>query len=360
MKRNINEFFFILVDKMGETEFGNQETPELYIQMGKECVNQHMLEEGEKYFKLALDLDNNSIDALNELGKLYDMCQNDKEAEEFYNRALEIDKKHVKTHVNLCIMKFHQYKEEEALKGLRNLVKENPNDVNALQNLAKVLSLRGWDNEAMEIFLSALELEPNNPRLNVTYAVFLEKIFSLEQSEAHFKKAIDLEPNNPNHYISYGYYLYRQFRDEEAKRLFQTALQIKFNDVNALFGLAELNLVKENINEAEQILKKTVEINPKFMKGWTKLSEIYNIQKKMPEANNCLKQARLSKPKFARKSNVNAASSFDQRISQRMEAIESEISDIKEKLEELTELSEIVKKIDRDNQKILALLSNKK
>ena len=145
-----------------------------------------------KYFKLRSIWTIIVLSALNELGKLYDMCQNDKEAEEFYNRALEIDKKHVKTHVNLCIMKFHQYKEEEALKGLRNLVKENPNDVNALQNLAKVLSLRGWDNEAMEIFLSHWNWNRTTHANKTCCTRSFWKIFSLEQSEAHFKKALTL------------------------------------------------------------------------------------------------------------------------------------------------------------------------
>lgn len=53
-------------------------------------------------------------------------------------------------------------------------------------------------------------------------------------------------------------------------------------------------------------------------------------------------------------------SSFDKLITDKMEKIEKEIGEIKEKINELSRLNETVKKIDQDNQKILAFLSNKK
>jgi protein O-mannosyl-transferase len=128
-------------------------------------------ETGEKYYRLAIDMEPESADAYNNLANLLFKDESRwNDAEVVYNKAIEL----------------------------------NPNDASTYYNLANLLAKDGnrW-NEAEVAFNKAIEINPNYAEAYSNLGVLLSKDESRwNDAEVAFNKAIEINPNDVDAYFN--------------------------------------------------------------------------------------------------------------------------------------------------------------
>jgi cytochrome c-type biogenesis protein CcmH/NrfG len=115
---------------------------------------------------------------------------------------------------------------------LQAWLKDHPDDVKVLQMLGTILQSTGWEDEAMEVYEKALELNPEN-------LVALNNLAGL-YAQTNRAKALDLAarayriyPDNPGVQDTYGWILVQDGELSKGRSLIKQAL-------NALPRVAEV------------------------------------------------------------------------------------------------------------------------
>jgi Tfp pilus assembly protein PilF len=154
------------------------------------------------------------------------------QAEEFYQRALELD----------------------------------PKNANAARNFA-ILQQRVRSNydEAERLFLKAIEVEPSNFAYVRNYALFLSEVRkNYDVAEQLYRKLLELQPADAETNNSFGWFLATVRKDyDEAEKLIRTSLELNPESGNSWDSLAEVMWKgRKNMKEADICFKKALEILP--------------------------------------------------------------------------------------------------
>jgi len=124
-----------------------------------------------------------------------------------------------------------------AEENLREAWREETRYASIPTELGKVLARQGRNREAVEFYLEALRLEPENYRLHHAVGLLAERIGDERQAEDAFRRALALEPRHVASAIHLGESLLRQERRDEAAELFGHALRLAPDSERARRGL---------------------------------------------------------------------------------------------------------------------------
>ena len=154
--------------------------------------------------------------------------------------------------------------------------------------------------EGEEMFIKALELDPNNELIyiklgsNYLWQIELgnaEEMF-IEKAEEMFKKAIEINPNNHNAYKELGYFYRTQKKYVEAEEIYKKAIEIDPDFTMPYYGLTKVYNKIGLFKKAEKMVEKIVELlpginNEQFFETWT----FYRNQGNIEKAENLIKKA---------------------------------------------------------------------
>lgn len=117
---------------------------------------------------------------------------------------------------------------DEFEQSLRDEVAANPDDPNALKNLASYLSNIGKLEEAIEYYERALAINPSDATLRLAFADALANGGKRPDAELQYRKAIEVQPNNPlAHYgLAELYRMWSPPRLEEAILEYQETINV--------------------------------------------------------------------------------------------------------------------------------------
>lgn len=153
--------------------------------------------------------------------------------------------------------------------------------------------------EAEEMFIKALELDPNNYmiyiKLGLTYfklGLTYPRQTQFGNAEEMFKKALEINPNNYKSYGELGYFYLTKERYEEAEEIYKKMIEIYPNFTMSYYGLTKLYNAKGLFKKAEEMVRKIVELlpgikNAHFFETWT----FYRNQGNIEKAENLIKKA---------------------------------------------------------------------
>ena len=160
---------------------------------------------------------------------------------------------------------------EEAEKLYREILKTNPNDLDAYNNLGVLLNDTGRLDEAEVSYKKAIELKPDYAEAHNNLGIILQKLNRPEEAEASYKKAIELKPDYALACNNLGFTLQKLNRLEEAEASYKKAIEFKpdYAEAHNNFGII---LQKHNkLEEAELRYKKAIELNPEFANAYNNL-----------------------------------------------------------------------------------------
>ena len=248
---------------------GNEFKASLYNILGNiYSKNFEQLENAEKMYLKALELDKNSAIVNYNLGLLYHTnLQSYEKAKLLYLNAIKLDKKFALAYNNLGnLFQEHFQRFEEAEKMYLKAIDIDDKETNSYYNLGNLYQIHFQRfEEAEKMYLKAISIDEKFAlayyNLGVLYQVQLQRD---EEAEKMYLKALELEENNINFYFSLGNLYQTHFqRFEEAEKMYLKAIELDGNNMGIYNSLG--NLYQDYLhqyNKAETIYNKGLLITP--------------------------------------------------------------------------------------------------
>lgn len=193
------------------------------------------------FYKRTLEYAPHSWRVLSNLGKAYQLIDKDKHKEEIiglYERAIENNPNYVEAYNNLCFLYYELGENDKAISSCKKAIEINPNYAKAYNNLASAY----------------------------------KEINKLEDAVTCYKKAIELNPEYANAYNNLGLVLYTDYkRKEEGMDLFKKAVAIDpdFADAHNNLAVAYYYYKKQYglaIKHCDKAIELGYKVHPDFLK----------------------------------------------------------------------------------------------
>ncbi len=113
-----------------------------------------------------------------------------------FQRALEVVPHWPDALLGLALCEYQRGRISEALARYREVLKYDPSNARALNDLAWILADRRQEyDEALRLIEQGLKVEPNNAHLVDTRAFIYEKLGRLEEARRDYRRCVDLQPD---------------------------------------------------------------------------------------------------------------------------------------------------------------------
>ena len=241
----------------------------------------------------------------NTIGVYYLSLENKERARQWFERCLKIDPDHLNAQINLSRLDISEGKKQEGLENLKEILKKNPEKLNALIELietyrredkySEIIALAGTlesKDQVVKLYLAeayfkedqfkhAQKLFAEVPlnKFNV-YFEFLAgdcelRLENYESALAHFNSIIRREPAAAQGYYGAGYILIQQKEFEEAEEVLRTGL-VKSNADDLLKPMLAKTLLNLNKHtEANRYLERMLKEKPNDVGTLLEVAQAY-------------------------------------------------------------------------------------
>jgi Flp pilus assembly protein TadD len=141
-------------------------------------------------------------------------------------------------HNNLGMLLSNQGRNDEAMDHYHKAIQINPNDSEALNNLGAALAATGRFDEAIKNYYKAIQINPGFFKALNNLGLALVAQGRFDEAIENFHKAIQINPNHPNAFLNLGIALAQSGRTKEAAAQFREALKLNPELAVAMNNLA--------------------------------------------------------------------------------------------------------------------------
>ena len=223
----------------------------------------------------------NTVEQLFKQGETAEAVRNNSQAETIWREILRVEPNNGKAYNNLGNALRRQGKLAEALAAHQKALQLNHNDAEAYVGIGNVLNAQGKPEEALASHKKAIQL---NPKLAIAYNGLGNALYNqekLEEAVTAYQKAIEFDPKYTIAYNNLGNTLYNQEKLEEAVAAYQKAIEFDPKYTIAYNNLGVVLYDQKRLDEAVTAYQKAIELDPKFayaynnfgiaLRGWKKL-----------------------------------------------------------------------------------------
>jgi superkiller protein 3 len=246
-----------------------QEASVVFAGVGEYFLTRDNLDESINWFREAIQLDENNVNAKNGLSDAL---------------ALKGTQLLSKENDEIAKMLF-----DEALKN-------NPKNAAAHAGLAEYYSARDDNEKALASYEKALSYDADLTELYAPLGVLYFQKGEVAKAETYLQKAVAANPDNSETQFYLGLLRYKQNRYEEAATAFKRALELDPTNSEAQYYLGEVFDRLNQDKDAIAAYQKAVQMNPKYTEAWFDLGVAYFNRDKLPEAIEAYKKAISLKP----------------------------------------------------------------
>lgn len=182
-----------------------------------------------EHLKAAEAIDRNNPEIIYNLGIAYSRIGLHKTALQYFDRIKElpfsfIEAQNVSKLIAFSEIQLSRY--EDAAKKLENIIRESPRDIQAHAMMGYILEKTEKLDEALVVFQTILELDPDNGHAcnSLAYLHYL-KNENLKTALQHARKALEKDKNNPAYNDTMGCILMKLKQYDTADRFFTRALK---------------------------------------------------------------------------------------------------------------------------------------
>jgi superkiller protein 3 len=241
----------------------------------------------------------NTVEQLFKQGETAEAVRNNSQAETIWREILRVEPNNGKAYNNLGNALRRQGKLAEALAAHQKALQLNHNDAEAYVGIGNVLNAQGKPEEALAYHKKALQL---NPKLAIAYSNLGNALYDqkkLDEAVAAYQKAIELDPKFAGAYSNLGIALSDQKKLEEAVAAFQKTIELDPKYATAYYNLGIALYNQEKLEEAVAAFQKAIEFDPKLAIAYSNLGIALRGQKKLDEAVAAYQKAIELDPKYA-------------------------------------------------------------
>lgn len=208
----------------------------------------------ERYLKMAVEQfekitqkDSKDVDSLVMLGKLHSFSKNSIEAEKALNAALAQDPQNEDALTQLALLYANLGDSKRAIEKLKVVMEKSPND-RVLKILAdQYIQIRDFKSAA-EVLRKALEMQPDNTAVARELAQALLYSDQVDEAQKLFEELAQAEPRDPQIRLSLAE-IYRSKRDfkkareslNQAKALDPRGFEVRYQDIRLLVAEGKLS-----------------------------------------------------------------------------------------------------------------------
>ena len=195
---------------------------------------------------------------------------------------------------------FHQAgKLSEAEAGYRDILKDNPNQPDALHLLGVIAHQVGNHEVAVDLISQSLVQRANNAEAHNNLGNALSSLGRLDDSIASYRKAVASKPRYVDGLNNLGNMLKDAGQLTDAMESYQAVLVIDPENLNAHFSLGNIFLAQKRFDEAKKEFKKTLALDSSIPVAANNLGGILQSQGELAEAKTYFHQAITLSPDYA-------------------------------------------------------------
>jgi tetratricopeptide (TPR) repeat protein len=259
------------------------------------------LAEAEGQYRAALEDDEKSAIAWYGLGRVQSTKGELEPAAESYAKAVELYPQYGQAHYALALMlrrlkrtdeskvhfeKGEEFKIEAPSTGDRvlNAVRSRSKSPAEFLRAGVELDKQGRLKESAAIHLEVLKIDPNQVQAHINLISLYGRLGDTNKALEHYRQAMKINENLPDCHYDYGVVMSGQQKFNEAKTAFQKAVEINPFYAKAHYNLGVMLEREGNIKEAEASYRKAVENQPDYRMAHFSLGRIVADQGKLDDA----------------------------------------------------------------------------
>ncbi|MEI6806952.1 MAG: tetratricopeptide repeat protein [Myxococcaceae bacterium] len=179
---------------------------------------------------------------------------------------------------------------DEAILEFQKAIKLDPGYAPAHDNIANLYAEKGDYLKALQIYLRAIELDPESATVRYNFGCFISN-YAAEIALSEYQLATQQESDFPEAHLNLGISLASQGRLLEAIEELQVASRQDPNDAQCSYELACVLLETGKFKEAVSQLRKAVKKDPNYQPAQLSLGACYLEQGFYTEASTALVKA---------------------------------------------------------------------
>ncbi len=237
--------------------------PELaggHEQYGLALATLGRLNEAEESLQTALRLDPNSESVHSKLARLQAMQGKDEESRKTRDRTLELNPHWQKMQEAMQLQA--DDKHDEARQLVKKVLREDPDNVNALNLMGGICMTQDAFNDAEAFLRKAVGLAPDFAVAWSVLSASLKEQGNFEEAIEALEKALSLDPKNADGHCSLGNLLMAWGKEERALVSFDRALAIKPDLASALLSKGHVLKTMGDLDDAIRAYRASAKARP--------------------------------------------------------------------------------------------------
>ena len=223
-----------------------------------------LIPDAQAVYRQLLKLAPKHFDALYLLGMSEYHAQSYAEAERHLGRAVEVEPRSAKAHLNRGVALYALGRFEEAGGCYRRAIALDPGYAVALNNLGNVCLILQRLDEAIENYDKALAAKPDFPNAWYNRGLALQQLGRHQEALASHERALAFEPNYAEALVGQGSALRALGRPAEALDSYDKAVAINPNFAEAFNNRGNILRELKRLDDARDSFDRAIAINPNF------------------------------------------------------------------------------------------------
>jgi protein O-GlcNAc transferase len=217
------------------------------------------------HMKQAVVADPRNAGALDDLGSLYAMQKDWRNAEESFHAALAVNPSLASAHLHLAMALQAQQRPgaaEELSKELNQAYQLDPENPIINLELGRLLAASGDDQQAIQLLQHAYALMPQSADAAYQLGLVLQRSNRMSEAIPLFQSAAAADPGNPDILANLGMALCQQQKATQAVPLLQKAVRLAPNEPIAHQNLAAAYIQLSQFDDAVSELRTALKLSP--------------------------------------------------------------------------------------------------
>lgn len=174
------------------------------------------------------------------------------------------------------------FKEADAIYS--RVLKQNPDDANALHLSGVIAHQSGQSRKAVDLIERAVRLLPSVPMFFYNLGAACNALGEYEKAVENYQRALSLNPNYAEVYSNLGNTRKSQGKTDEAIACHRKAIELKPDFADAYNNLGAVYNHLHMYDDALFCFRKTLEINPNSVEAFHNIGDIHREQHQLSEA----------------------------------------------------------------------------
>jgi tetratricopeptide (TPR) repeat protein/thiol-disulfide isomerase/thioredoxin len=256
-------------------EFGRN-----YLSLGALYFQRGYLDQSAASFQEALRDDPSSAEALYGIGSVYLNQNKNGEARDAFERCVKLPASYPDTLPdawnNLGVLATREARTEESVEYFQRALEVNPRHVLSLDNLGNAYRVQKKWSEARRVLERALEISLEDPEANYSLGMVFAETNDTAAAREHLQRALKARPNYPEALNNLGVLALVTQRRDEAVISFEQCIQVAPAFDQAYLNLARVYALEGARYKARNILLELLKQHPDHPQGKQMLEQLQN------------------------------------------------------------------------------------